>query len=366
MLYISTISLVVLNLFFNLKNKKSSILFGINFIFFVILLGFTYGPYDTQIFIERYVNYQRFESFTEGLFNVIVKIFNNLGINYRNFMIIISLIELYFIFRFIKKHTNNPFFVLALFMIYPMIVWFTQLRTLMAFTIVLAGGIDSLIEKNKNYRIRAIIFIIIASFIHSSSVFYLLFVFIDKFSNKKMILFILAMSLCISFIEPLIEIATLIVGETKINAIIAERNRSTGLFGRCMTALTMIVGYFLMYLLIKSDKNYCQKNKENIEFMDTIAKYNFCSLTCIPLIYVFSTAFYRIPQSLLLLNYIAISKYLITNEEFKIRRKEFYIYVLSIIYAIVLFFMMFHTEEIYKLVVTPFFEQNVVASFFRL
>lgn len=366
MLYLSTICLVACNCIYNLKNKKSNILFGINFIFFIILLGFTYGPYDTQIFIDRYVNYQKFESFTEGLFNVIVKFFNNLGINYRMFMIIVAFAELFLIFKFIKKHTSNVFFVLALFMIYPMIVWFTQLRFLMAFTVVLTGAINSLIERKKNYKLKATIFIIIATFIHSSSLFYLCFLFVDKFSNKKTIGVTLIIIVGIFFIEPMMKIATFIVGTTKINAIIAEMQRATGLFGRCVTALTMILGYFFIFELIKSDSKYCQENEKNIKFINLVFKYNACSLICVPLIVTFSTAFYRIPQSLLLLNYIAISKYLISNKDFKIKRNEFYVYILSILYAITLFFMMFHTEEIYKLVVIPFFEQNIVANFFKL
>lgn len=366
MLYISTICLVVFNFFYNLKSNKSKLLLSINFIFLVILLGFTYGPYDTQIFIERYIYYQKFENFTEGLFNIIVKFFNSIGMSYRLFMVSLSLVELFFIFKFIKKYTSNPFFVIALFMIYPMIVWFTQLRFLMAFTIVLTGGINALIEKKKSYKLKATIFILLASLIHSSSLFYLIFVFADSFSNKKTFFLSILIMTCSLFIEPLMKLATMIIGTTKINAIIAEMGRTTGVFGRCATASTMIGGYFFIYYLIKSDKKYCESNKKEILFIDTIFKYNSWAMICVPLIITFSTAFYRIPQSLLLLNYIAISKYIASNRDFKIRKNEFIIYIITILYSIILFFMMFHTEEIYKLVVIPFFEQNVIARIFNI
>ncbi len=354
MLYICTFFILIFNVLF-WKSKKIYIL---DFIYFFILLGWSDGTYDTLIYIERYMEATRFESFTEPLFNLIIITSNNIGLDYRTFFIISAFIEILLILRFIKKYTNNIGCVVVLFIIYPMITLFVQLRFLLAFTIVLCFGINSLLKKGKFYELKFIIAILIATMIHYSSIIYLILLLADKFKIKKIIIlvviFMIAMS-SLTFFTPILNFAKSFMGEEKVDILIEGSTNVDGNVGRTILILFMVLGYYVIYLYMTYDGS-----NENNKFAEKVLKYNILSLITIPLLHLMSSGFYRIPQSLLILNYIAISKYFVKNEKYKIKKKELILALISIAYAIILFLMMYHTREIYDLVIIPFFEQNAI------
>lgn len=362
MLYLLTIVFLFLNLLF----KNSKYLLFLDFGLLFILLGFSYGPYDTMIFIDRFVNYKHYAGFTEILFNNIINLGHNLGMDYRTFLLVTSFIELLLIFFVIKKNTKNYCYVIALFILYPMILMFEQLRFFMAFTIVIVGAIDPIINKSKFYKIKAIIFIIIASMIHSSCIFYMIFIFIDNINIKKLFIITIIASLFLSsmsLIKPLMNSVSQIIGEEKVAIVGTEIERLNGNFGRSFLVIYIIIMYYIQYLYMKNDKFfYNNKNKDDIEFIERTLKFNIACLMCIPLTMLVSPAFYRMPQSVTILNYISFSKY-IKSHGTKIRKKEFIFIFINCIYALSLIILLVHSSEAIGLIITPFFEQNAILKF---
>lgn len=354
MLYITTFIIFILNLLFA-RNKKMLV---IDFIFLFILLGWSEGSYDTEIYKLRYINPEEYKSFTEPLFDFIVNFFNKIGFSYRLFFIVSAIFELSLIIKFVKKHTQNFGFVLAVFIIFPMITLFVQMRFLLAFTIVLYFGFDKLITHEKKYFIKYIIAILIATMIHYSSIYYIIFLAADLFNTKKIIILTAIATLILSsvtFFSPILNIITSIIGERKVEILLVGSTNVEGNFGRSVFILFIVLGYLLIYYLFLKN-NICKS--EDKRFVDITAKCNILSLTTLPLVYLMSSGFYRINQSLLILNYIAISKFLVYKKKGIFTVNELCIIIFTLIYAIILFFMMYHTEEIYNLVIYPFFEQN--------
>ena len=363
MLYFITVLFLILNIYY----KKSKILLLLDFILLMILLGFSYGPYDTMIFIDRFENYKHYTDFTEILFNFIVQFGHGLNLNYRGFMLMTSLVELLLLFKFIKKNTKNPCYVIGLFIIYPMIIMFEQLRFFMAFIIVLLGAIDGIINKEKYYKIRAVIFICIASLIHSSCILYLIFLLCDIMSTKKIA--IISLILCImlsslSFITPVMNFMSNFVGEEKISIISSEVDRLDGNYGRSFGTFCMIITFYLQYLFMKKDKFFWNNmiDGKDKDFINRILKINILCLVCIPLTIFVSPAFYRIPQSAMILNYVVFSKY-ITSYGLKMRKNEFVFIFLNLFCAILLLVLLVHTKEAANLIITPFFEENEFLKF---
>jgi len=350
MIYLIT----VLVLLFNIILNDSKYVKYINFIYFIIVLGWSYGSYDTMIFINRYQYPEMYSSFTEPLFNYIVNFFNKLHFDYRAFLVLCSFFEILIIFKFIKKKSTNLGFVFALFMIFPMISMFAQLRFLLGFSIVLFAIYRFLLEKPKFYIIKYIIAILIATGIHSACAFYLIFIASCFLDNKKSLIFsfgMFALFFSTQFFSPLMSLLTMIVGEQKSDVLINATTGGAGTFGRCIFIAFIIIGYLIYYLI------FLKANKKNNEFDDMLFKINIISIVTIPLLILFSSGFYRISQSLLLLNYVSMTNFIKFNGTC-IRKKELLALLFCFSYAIILFVFQFHTKEMFDLVVRPFFEQN--------
>ena len=350
MLYLFYFCIIIINITFH---KHKEMLLMIDFIGLFILLGFSYGAYDNLIFIRRYMYPEQFESYTEPLFNLIVNISNKIGLSYRQFIIIISIFILLFIFNFIKDKSNNIGYAIALYLIYPAILVFAQLRFLMAFSIVLNFGIGNLIKKPKFYKIRATLAIVIASLIHFGAAFYLLFVLLENKDTKKIVFFtsiICILVYCIGFIPNVANIMSKFISEEKVEILIFGHENVEGNFGRAITSLLIIVGYIIYYYLFLV---YGVENKKEQEYDKLILNFNIISIISIPLILKFSMGFLRIPNSMMLLNYIAISHY------FEKKNKNNTILCIStFIFSFILMVMVVHTPEAIERVITPFFEQN--------
>lgn len=365
MLYILTFIVIILNLLFY-KSKKILIL---DFIYLFIMLGLSYGSYDTLIFIDRYNHPEIYKDFTEPVFNMIVNIFHNFGFNYRQFMIILASIELIMIFRFIRKHTKIPGCVLCLFIIFPMLEMFEQLRFFLAFTIVLTIGIDALIEKKSFYRSKFIISIIIASLIHSATIFCLLFLICDIF-NEKMIKKIVAIGiitiLIFGIFPSVLEVVNMIIGDNKMEILTRIQKGQIGQFGCSMLTACISIEYIIMYLYSKKRKNKFSISDEDEKYLNLIYKINIMNLITIPLIYLFSVAFMRMAVFSIILNYIGFSKIIISmNKKYDSNKSIPVLLILLIFISTIFFGFSNHTQIAFELKIRPFFEENDFLNIFK-
>lgn len=322
------------------------------FLFMWLLLGWSRGTYDIEIGIARYKYYESFSSFTEIGYNWLVTFCNNIGLHYRTFFVICSAFELGVSFWFAEKNCVKSPIVWLLFMVYPMVIYFQYIRNLLALAFVMIA-LDALINKSEKYVTKYIVCILIASSIHFSSLFFLLYLPMS-FLRKK----IVAISTGVIFI--LLSLATgsslfydsitNLIGEEKTE-IVSNSTSASGMFGRIFSLLTVILLFFFLYLVLQ---NFFKIEMDD-EVSDLMFKINLLSFLFIPFTINFGVGFARIPTLLCPVNYVFF-----VNKISMIRsqKKRLYVYIIIFVYLFAVFFMNARNLVFRQLVIYPFFEEN--------
>lgn len=338
------------------KNKSKNLhriaMLGL-FLFFWILLGWSSGAYDVEIGISRYVNYQKFESFTEIGYNFLVILGHRIGLSYRQFFIICSFFEIAVMFWFVQKNSVKSSLVFFLFLIFPMVVYFQYIRNILAFSFVLIG-LDSLINKKKAYIVKYVIFIILGATIHFNSIFFLLYLPFSFIKKRVALLitfiaFLLLYSL--SSIDFLANILMEFLGEAKVDIVLGSANDATGTFGRIFALTFSILEFFVIYFFLKS----FFKVPMDDEYTKIFFNINLLSFLFIPLTLNFGVGFARIPTLLAIFNYTFF-----VNKISLLKKQEnrIFLYIVLILFLLGLFILNFRNLEYRQLTLYPFFENN--------
>lgn len=187
-----------------LRIKKSMSIPSINIskrnVFFLLLVlvvwilcCLNYNNIDYHNYVEAYNAYgnndvyQSYYQMEKG-FVILCKIFFSLGFSFFEFRIVFMTVYLIFLVKFIKRFSCDPRGVLILFMIYPFLTVYVQIRNAMAVGIVLYA-LKYLYEDRKRGNIKFIICVLLATLIHTTAIVYLLFVWANKISRKNILKF---------------------------------------------------------------------------------------------------------------------------------------------------------------------------------
>lgn len=133
-------------------------------------LNIFYG-HDTNSYINFFNNLGRGDTskFEIGYvaINIIIKFFTN---NYRYVFCVMSLMTMYFLYKYIRYYTDNEFIcILAYVCIFYYLRDIGQMRAALAYSICIYSTIYLIEEKNKKF----LIYILLATTIHFSSIFML-------------------------------------------------------------------------------------------------------------------------------------------------------------------------------------------------
>ena len=162
-------------------NKKSHFLFIITFLFAWILIAGNYQNADYGQYVQRY-GWGK-DILVDFGFSFLCQFFLNFGFEYQGFKAVVSFICLLMIFRSINKLSPYSSFGAALFLLFPFVIDVTQFRNFIAYSIVFYA-IPFLFHEGRNNVIKYVIIVLLASSIHATSLFYLLFVFSKIKLNK--------------------------------------------------------------------------------------------------------------------------------------------------------------------------------------
>ena len=330
MLYILAIAIFSAGIVLSKEKFQSNIML----VFLWILFAFSYGNADYNIHLRKYTQYQFLNSQTEWLYNQLMVLFNRLGLSYRGFLIIASAFVLLVLFSFARKHTKNTAWVLAMYMLYPFCMDVTMVRYTLAISVVYIG-LGFLFEGKKWWVVKYCCCIFVASMIHLSSVFCLLFM-LPRFINlkklaKMMVLLSLGLTVFTSvltvFIDKLVNISFLNIG-TKLNIVLNASDMKYNFWSIMNYRLKMllILGcslmvYYIVYIWMKRNRVEEQKETQsNIQFFELALGMN---LSIIPLIGLlsFSADLFRIQLSLSMVNYIAFAQYFDMREKMQMQRE---------------------------------------------
>lgn len=119
----------------------------------------------------------------ESGFRLLYKIFFGLGFEYRAFLALFALAGLAMLAWCVWQYSANPNIVLILYCIYPFTIDYVQIRSFMSMIIVLYA-LQYLIDEKKSNYIKYIAGVLIASTMHVTALFYLIFLIVRKFTVR--------------------------------------------------------------------------------------------------------------------------------------------------------------------------------------
>ncbi len=146
-----------------------------------LLYGANYWNGDRDAYELYYMRESLASWGVEFGYGYLNSLFRNAGFSYQIFNAFISIATLLLILRFIVKRTGSPVlaFLFYLFLFFPLD--YVLMRQTFAFAIALQGFI-SLYEEGRHSKVKFIFFILLASTMHQSAIFFLVFYFL--FSDR--------------------------------------------------------------------------------------------------------------------------------------------------------------------------------------
>lgn len=307
MLYIFTLIIVILGLI----KKKSNIVFGMMLVWMWLMLGWSSGNADYIIHLGRFNNYDLISEYTEILYTALMRLANEAGLTYQQFLPLVMLVYVIMIGYIGEKLSEVPAFVLALYFIFPACMEAVQIRYTLAAAFVLLGFFFLFQEEGRDSEVKYICCIIIGALLHVSTIVFILFVIIKWLSIRKTIAYTVVVSgvLYLSRMSMLISLIGRLPGmsEKTGRVLTSAANRYSNITVMKTTFRCVVFFCFFMLLVYYlKEKNNRYKNDLNLQFIENVEKANIVSLVILPLL-SYSVDFYRIQQTLTLLNYCALS-----------------------------------------------------------
>lgn len=354
---ILAIILTVLALIF----KKSKIVTVLLFILMWILFGWNYWNGDYDMYERNYKEsiFALFEKTYETGYVLLNILFNSFQCSFQEFFMTMSGISLLLLLRFVLKYSLYPalFSVIFLWIFLPLD--YVLLRNFIAFSIVLQG-ICSLIDNVKYKYLKFILFVLLASTIHSSSIFYLLILVIAARDTELKFQVILAVAVGITMFY-----ATF--GKLILYNFLEDFGRGRGEFYQ--TNLVTFFSLFLAQLLctnfivyaysqIKAEK----KTFINSNFYLLFFNINLIFFFLIVLYYDFSI-FVRLFRHISIINCILITNilyHLNKNKNEELIVPKLLINVFFVLYLF--FFLAYFVFPFDYFTIFPMFENNLILS----
>lgn len=229
--------------------------------------------------------------------------FNNLGISFFLFRMILMTVVLLLIGSSIKKYCKSPLMAMALYSIYPFLIQCVQIRNALSVSLVIFA-IRFLATDTKKGMITFSFFVVLAMMVHKSAIVYLIFIFVCKKSVNKVI----RITICIFTLEYIVLVKAGSVLLQWIYRITLDSRilfymslNEDRIWGKGMIPFFII--FFLLLIVYKCrQKSY---DKKVDRFDDCLIKVSFLSMIFLPL-YLLDGNYIRLCIYLLPLYYIVI------------------------------------------------------------
>lgn len=302
----------VLLTFFSFFFKKSKIVFILMFILMWGLFGWNYWNADYRMYNEMYsvsISDLKFLKY-EGGYSFLIFCSKSAGLSFQQFHILISAIVLLLVFRFFYFFSYLPAFLTVCFFWFFFPLQFVIFRNFIAFAIILQGLI-SVLKGEKYNKLKYVFFVLLASTIHISSLFYLLFLFSFRKTEVKIkIVYLWAAGLLIILFAShnFIFDALSLLNEQK-----AVFYKTSVYLFLAYSSLQILNLYVIKYFL--SFKSHFGNEEENSRIEVILLNINILMLLLIPVYYELAV-FVRILLNLSIVNIVFIvNKSFITEKD---------------------------------------------------
>lgn len=362
-----------LNFIFALRKTHSKLLSIITFAFILIMFTGYYNIGNMSLDFYGYMsNYNDIGVGTAPTYNMeigyvlLMKIGNLIGLNFFIFKIIITIICSLLIIKTISQYTKNYNAICFLYMLYPIIADTERFRNFIALSILIYA-IRFLMRNTNKDKLKYVIFILLASTLHSSMIIYLLFLLVNIANKNRLVKYIAVSTIILCFIAfinhnimpGLDYISSIFPSEKLLNQLSNVTN-----YGYLIPFSLHAINLILIYISKRNISNFTLSSysrnetvtKESFSYINFIFWVNVLSITFFPL-YMHSLIFSRLTTDLSLLNFIA---YAITIDSFRKGSSIRFGFIVSAsIILIVWLYSDFFISMTPDMVFKPFFEQNV-------
>lgn len=265
------------------------------------------------------------------------------GLEYSQFLMVISFISLSLIYITVQRYTQKLKYVWSLYFIYPFLLDVVQVRHFLAMSIMVYSINFLLKGKNVRYTIG----ILIAFSIQFATVMFLPFIFIYKMKIKNIwIITIASIILGIFLVKSnyILYLIGFIVSIDKINMYF-ENKASFGFLLQWIIQIMFMLPIYIIYVKVQSER-----------FVELVYKLNIYLLMMFP-IYMINLNSSRIFRMILILNYIVYAiGFLKLNGKI---RYALFIYVMFLVVGEFGLDILFSTSDI---VLYPIFQKNIILN----
>ncbi|WP_040194944.1 EpsG family protein [Clostridium culturomicium] len=345
-----------------LIKKKSKLITVCMIIFFCILMGLNIhhisnSGYYNMDFTNYYTLYQGNQTQISGRdievgFQFLMLLSNKIGLSYNMFRVLISIIGYTLITVTLKRYTPYTNLIYILYFIFPFLNDAIQIRNFLSMSIIIYS-IRYIIEDKKFNSIKYIFGIFLASTIHISSLFYILFLPIKKV-NRKILFGVTTYFAVILVALAYTDFYLYLVG------IITENDRILRYFDRRTTwGLILVFGILIMfYLTFYVMYKRCRTDTDSLidtKFMNLLLKMNIIMLSIAPLL-VYDFNFIRMYRNILPLNYIVFVHAILSTKN---DRKSKILYSFIAVFFVLCLFIIFYAFNA-DTQIWPIFKDNML------
>jgi len=357
--------------------KNSKVILSFILFFLWIIMSFTYNCADETVYLSRYNHLELWAGETEILYYALIYFANAIGLSYMQFHALICLLQIALIASTVNKLARYPNLVYVLYFICPFMLNVIQQRHALATSIFIFAVkylVDIENEKKLNIGvmmintsdIKYILCIIIATFIHTESILWLILLIAKRYSLKVNISVMIIFNILIMYVLTPENIAIVLHKFGAANRMSAylsmEYQMGTWrLYGQLVWIIYVAVIVILtaLYLYLRN------KNAELSSNIIFILKLNIIVLSIIGLLIRYTGEVYRIQESMAILNYILLSNFLSFNTSKRgvVKRKDIIIMLMLLLYAFGTQYMMilrYNIETIWN----PIFNNNYFFDLF--
>lgn len=250
----------------------------------------------------------------EKLYLLLQKIGNFLGLNYIQFRLLLVVISWILIRSFLKKYTNNIFYILFFYLLFGIIIDTVQIRNFFALSLVIFG-LKYLFTDEKKSRLKYFVCVLIAMNIHLSSIVYFVFLLVrvknPKAIVKPIIFFTVLFCLIILLLGnnvPFLNDLMLSLESDKLTYY-TQGKTSLGFLFPMVFHLGILGLVYLGTKLLKDSLDFKNNNElslRNGKIIEIIFWINIITIIFFPF-YIYNVQFIRLTRNLILINLLGFS-----------------------------------------------------------
>ena len=294
--------------------KRSRAVFIIMLLLLWIIMAFTYGDADENVYSSRYNNPELWTGNTELLFGAMISLSRSFGLTYVQFKAVVRAFQIILIGAAVWRLAEYPNLVLLLYFIYPFAFNVTQIRNSLACSVFMFSWIFLLADDDEQQDfphtrprftvndLYYFICIVVAGFIHTSAFFWIILPFAKKCSLKLNIITMAVLNILVisGALTQLLLALTHLTGNYRLDFYLTPK--ASRHYSQIVLALVPQLCTIAAGVVINRHREVFRPNSH----LNTIIKLNIIQIVLAGIIIKYTSEVYRMQEGLAVLNYIII------------------------------------------------------------